>query len=763
MLVTTTLVAVAALVLAAPALFLWGHRWHRSSLVSSVPILATWILVTGEVASRVFELPSGLVVAAELVLAATTVVVALLRPRWNAIGQGFFASLVLASGTYLILAAQATFAGGLSIVGMAASLVLLVLEIFATVISASFAFESIDVACRTSWRRPLPEPRPDVQPFVSLQVPAYNEPPEMLIETIRSLEVIDYPHFEIVVVDNNTEDEEVWRPVEAYCADLPRVRFVHVNPLSGFKSGALNLVLREHTDPAAEIIGVIDADYLVRHDYLTSLAGLFADERVAFVQTPQDYRDYAGDTYLTACYDAYKYFFETAMPSRHERNSIIFGGTMGLLRRSVLEDLGGWDEWCITEDAEASLRMLRAGHSGLYINESFGKGIMPLTFTSLKKQRFRWCFGGIQILRKHWRSLLPWSRDPANQLTTAQRIDYLLGGLQWFGDLAGLAFTSILVISAILLLTTGDVALRALTGALVLLPAVLISTGLLRALWALRALTDISRRRAAMAFATWLSLSWTTALACLRGLVRRDGVFLRTPKWKSGGHLVEALRETRVETGLAAGLVVLAVAVQVVTGRVLLAALTGWQAGVFAMSPYMAWLNQRTELSARLARRARSEDRRERVTAVAPTALRTAVVGLAGAAVIGVLILGGSERNTNQDNVFDKPRRAAGDKGPLGVIPADSPPAVATSTTAGRAGSSTSATTTSTTSGGPGVTTGAPSTTSAPAATTSTTARGNTGTTGSPPTSGGPPASAGPPTSTGPPGSPGPPTSRGRP
>jgi glycosyltransferase involved in cell wall biosynthesis len=159
----------------------------------------------------------------------------------------------------------------------------------------------------------------------------------MLIATIRTVERIDYPNFELVVVDNNTEDEETWRPVEEYCRDRPRLRFVHVSPLEGYKSGALNLALREHTHPQAEIVGVIDADYQVDPDYLRATVGYFADTRVAFVQTPQDYREYEGSPYFTACYDAYRYFFATAMPSRNERDSIIFAGTMGLFAQGPAE------------------------------------------------------------------------------------------------------------------------------------------------------------------------------------------------------------------------------------------------------------------------------------------------------------------------------------------------------------------------------------------------------------------------------------------
>ncbi len=57
-------------------------------------------------------------------------------------------------------------------------------------------------------------------PRVSIHVPAYNEPPDMLIETLDSLAALDYPDFEVLVIDNNTRDESVWRPVEAHCARL---------------------------------------------------------------------------------------------------------------------------------------------------------------------------------------------------------------------------------------------------------------------------------------------------------------------------------------------------------------------------------------------------------------------------------------------------------------------------------------------------------------------------------------------------------------
>src|SRR5207248_8112054 len=118
-------------------------------------------------------------------------------------------------------------------------------------------------------------------------------------------------------------DAETWQPVEEYCRSRPNVTFTHVDGLEGYKAGALNLALESLTDPRAELIGVLDSDYLVDPAYLRDTVGYFVDPRLAFVQTPQDYREYEGNRYFTACYDAYRYFFTTSMPSRNERDSII--------------------------------------------------------------------------------------------------------------------------------------------------------------------------------------------------------------------------------------------------------------------------------------------------------------------------------------------------------------------------------------------------------------------------------------------------------
>jgi len=662
------LVCVISLAITTFLLIAIGHRVRLRLGVAALVLLFGVTIGSGELAARIWTLPSRYVAIAEVGQLAVGLICILLLRSWNAVGKVFYGSLLSAGGAYLAFAAWYTVRGGLSPLGSVASGLLFFLEAGALLLSAWYAFDACDAMCRPIARRPDPKFDPSYAPMVSLQIAAYNEPPDMLIQTIKSAEAIDYPNYEIVVIDNNTKDRDVWQPVADYCRDRPRVRFEHVDDWPGFKAGALNLAMSRFTSSEAEILGVIDADYLVDPGYLKSLVGFFSDPKIAFVQTPQDYRDWEGDPYLTACADAYEYFFRATMPARNDRNSIIFAGTMGLLRRSAMDKIGGWEEWCITEDAEASLRMLKAGYEGLYIPKSFGKGIMPLTFAALKSQRFRWALGGIQILKRHWRELMPGPRTQKNRLTMAQRMDYLFGNLHWFNDLLYLAFSVVLLASASLLFTNSHAAIRPLIGAVTLLPAALIGSGLLRALWALRVKERISTARAMRAFANWLSLSWTGALACINGMVRSEAVFLRTPKSEDAPTFFDALRASRTETfytivlwGVGVLLAVKGKATALLLGLLL------WQGFVYATSTYMATLNTHTQLPEQLERRRRTEHLRDRMAQRWPLFVGAAA-GFAAAGLGIVLLFAGGNNPGQPANPFVVPHAAAGDEGPLTTL-----------------------------------------------------------------------------------------------
>ena len=69
-------------------------------------------------------------------------------------------------------------------------------------------------------RRALRAAIPEKPPRVSIHVPCYNEPPDMVIETLDALARLDYDNYEVIVLDNNTPDPAVWQPVAAHCAAL---------------------------------------------------------------------------------------------------------------------------------------------------------------------------------------------------------------------------------------------------------------------------------------------------------------------------------------------------------------------------------------------------------------------------------------------------------------------------------------------------------------------------------------------------------------
>lgn len=300
-------------------------------------------------------------------------------------------------------------------------------------------------------------------PLVSVHLACSNEPPAMVIETIDSLLALDWPELELVVVDNNTTDPALWRPlaarIEALAAELPdarinrhrdgaalrievlagarRICFLHRPQLAGFKAGALNLALEE-TSERAVWIAVVDADYLVQPDWLRSLGGHLLDASLAIVQSPQAQRaDPARplERLMNAEYDA---FFRIGMHHRHERNAIIQHGTMTLVRALQLRALGGWETRCICEDTELGLRVLAGGGRALYVDHVAGAGLPPADSVSYFRQRFRWACGAMQIMRLHAHRLLSAGRG---RLTRGQRYHFLAGWLPWWGDTLHLLFS----------------------------------------------------------------------------------------------------------------------------------------------------------------------------------------------------------------------------------------------------------------------------------------------------------------------------------
>ncbi|MCL4780500.1 MAG: glycosyltransferase [Gammaproteobacteria bacterium] len=463
-------------------------------------------------------------------------------------GRSFLAVVAYATATTLVWVLYEYSQQYMTVTTVIVGLLLLVGTIGVIAVLLAEAHEWAEAQWATARRQllvPAGEPASPVDNCqkVSIHVPCYNEPPAMVIETLDALARLDWPDFEVLVIDNNTPDEAVWKPVEAHCATLgPRFRFFHVSPLAGFKAGALNFALR-NTDPAAEIVAVIDSDYVVRPEWLRDMLPAFADPKLAIAQAPQDYRDAAENAFKASCYAEYAGFFHIGMVTRNERNAIIQHGTMTLVRRTALESASGWSEWCITEDAELGLRLFEQGWTATYLPRSYGRGLMPDTFNDFRKQRFRWAYGAMQILRRHAGVLFRW-KD--RSLTSGQRYHFLAGWLPWVADGINLLFN----------LAALGWSIGMIMAPSVIDPPLLIFSVLPLSLFAFKAakLIDLYRtcvgarpRQIAAAALAGLGLSHTVGVATLSGLVTTDKPFFRTPKQAERHALLTALSSAREE------------------------------------------------------------------------------------------------------------------------------------------------------------------------------------------------------------------------
>ncbi|WP_211090121.1 glycosyltransferase family 2 protein [Pseudothauera nasutitermitis] len=461
--------------------------------------------------------------------------VAFFLSDWNVFGRVFLAALIQACVSTLIVGINVPVDYYLN----QRDLVGLTLLIAATGLTAavllSHGFEFGEVLFKRRWQRrfmPL-DPHPqERQPFVSIHLACHNEPPEMVIATIDSLARLNYQNFEVLILDNNTRDEVKWKPLEARCAELgPRFRFFHLMDWPGFKAGALNYGLKV-TDPRAEVVGVVDADYVVDPDWLAGLIPHFDKPDVAVVQAPQAHRDWETHPFRRMCNWEFEGFFRIGMHHRNERNALIQHGTMTLVRRLALEEVGGWSEWCICEDTELGLRLIENGYDTRYVDHIYGRGLTPSDFAAIKSQRFRWAFGAMQILKHHVPQMVGRSR-----LNLAQRYHFLTGWFAWLGDALQLVFAF-----GSLLWTLGILLFPKAFG----LPVSALALPVLAFMIFKAALGPILYRRTMncpwrdILGASVLSVGLAHAIArgVFAGLWKKHGTFVVTPKgWKAKGAL----------------------------------------------------------------------------------------------------------------------------------------------------------------------------------------------------------------------------------
>jgi hypothetical protein len=260
---------------------------------------------------------------------------------------------------------------------------------------------------------------------------------------------------------------------------------------------------------------------------------------------------------------------------------------------------------------------------------------------------------------------MPWDRSTDNGLSQRQRYDYLTGGLQWFGDLIGLGFALLLLAGALSIAVGNGLTFRRLSGALLVVPPLLIGFGLARTVAIIRDRTGATLRDAAGALRMWLALGLTVAKACATGLVRSEGVFMRTPKLKGEGSWHDAVRANPSEVAFGSAL---AACIPLVLWQghgpvsVMVALLLAWHATALLLAPAQTFAALHADLPSSLRRLRRNEWVRDRLSATRrPLGVGLAVACIAGAALLAAVVLAPPHRAGPGPtaNVLDQARGGA--------------------------------------------------------------------------------------------------------
>ncbi|TAL39347.1 MAG: glycosyltransferase [Alphaproteobacteria bacterium] len=262
----------------------------------------------------------------------------------------------------------------------------------------------------TSWNYKHRDPRPAPAGLsVDVFVPTYKEPLHIIRRTVIAAKAIHYPHGTFVL-DDGKRDE-----VQALAEELG-VRYLRRPENRNAKAGNLNYGLAHST---ADFVMTFDADHIALPHALDVMLGFFDDEKVAMVQTPQDYYNTDAFQYINAgrtggLWHDQSFFYNIVQSSGDAVNASSCVGTGVVYRRSALDGIGGIPVDTVTEDMHTSLKMHKAGYKTVFLNEPIAYGVAAADLPEYYKTRHRWAHGNMHAAVREnilfCKGLTPWQR-----------------------------------------------------------------------------------------------------------------------------------------------------------------------------------------------------------------------------------------------------------------------------------------------------------------------------------------------------------------
>lgn len=262
----------------------------------------------------------------------------------------------------------------------------------------------------------------DFVPKVDIFIATYNEEVELLEKTVVAAKLAKYPEDKKVIYlcddGNRVEIKELAKKWSIQYLSRPNHK--------GAKAGNLNYGLMHSK---GELIVTMDADMMMKPNFLKEIIPFFQDEKMGFVQTPQAFHNpdvFQHNLYVESnVRNDQDFFMRFLQPAKNKFNAVIYVGSNAVFRRTALESVNGFVTDVITEDMATGLLIQNKGWKSEFLNKVLATGLSPETFQELIKQRVRWAKGNIQVFKKY-------SPRKLNHLNSIQKLLYMDGVHYWF-------------------------------------------------------------------------------------------------------------------------------------------------------------------------------------------------------------------------------------------------------------------------------------------------------------------------------------------
>ena len=266
---------------------------------------------------------------------------------------------------------------------------------------------------RTDYKAPFTK---NFEPDVDILIPVVSEPVEIVEETVIAAKNMNYSGKINVYICNDgfVANKDNWREYEEL-AQRQGVTCITRQIPGGAKAGNINFTLRScHS----EYFAIFDCDQVPKKNFLKEMMGFFGDPKMGFVQSPQYYKNYDETFVAGGAWEQQALFFGAILKGKNRLNSVFMCGTNMVLRREMLNEVGGMCESNIAEDFLTSLFVHEKGWKSTYVPKVLAEGLAPEDFLSYYKQQYRWARGSLEVIFKY----NPLFRKG---LTFTQKIQYL--------------------------------------------------------------------------------------------------------------------------------------------------------------------------------------------------------------------------------------------------------------------------------------------------------------------------------------------------